>query len=148
MLLVVAGLLAWKVAWPAHQLEQERTSDAAALAAGRAMAVNYSTLDYQQFDAYQQRILDGSTGSFRDQWSKESSQLKSLVTGNKATSTPTRTEAALVTADADSAEVIVGIVASTTNTAAPDGVTKTYRMDLKLSKVSGAWKVSDLAYVS
>ena len=29
-----------------------------------------------------------------------------------------------------------------------DGVTKTYRMDLKLSKVSGQWKVSDLAYVS
>lgn len=148
VLLVVAGLLVWKVAWPAHRLEQERAADAAALAAGRAMAVNYSTLDYRQFDAYQQRILDGSTGSFHDQWGKESSQLKSLVTDNKSTSTPTRTEAALVTADADSAEVLVGVVAGTTNTAAPDGVTKTYRMDLKLSKVSGRWKVSDLAYVS
>ncbi|GAA1888149.1 hypothetical protein [Lapillicoccus jejuensis] len=147
-LLLVAAGLAWKVAWPAHQLEQQRASDAAALAAGRAMAVNYSTLDYQRFDAYQQRVLDGSTGSFHDQWATESSRLKSLVTGNKATSTPTRTEAALVSADADSAEVLVGVVASTTNTAAPDGVTKTYRMDLKLSKVSGRWKVTDLAYVS
>ena len=146
--LVAAVLLGWLRAWPAHQLAQQRESDAAALAAGRAMAVNFTTLDYRGFAPYKQQILDGATGDFRTQWEQQAAQLQQLVTQNTSTSTPTRTEVALVSADADSAEVIAGIVARTTNSSTPAGETKTYRMDLKLVKVAGEWKVSSLGYVS
>lgn len=146
LVLVVAAALTWFVARPAYEQAQERESDAAAVAAARAMAVNFTTLDYQQFGPYKQRILDAATGQFAQDFAQQASSLQTLVTQNKSTSRPTRTEVALVSADADSAEVLAGIVAQTTNSAAPDGVTKTYRMDLKLEKAHGTWKVSSLEY--
>ena len=51
---------------------------------------------------------------------------------------------------ADSAEVIVGLVAATSNTASPTAIDKTYRLRLDLHRTSDAhapWKVISLDFV-
>ncbi len=53
-----------------------------------------------------------------------------------------------MSADDDSAKVIVGVVAPTSNASTPKAEKKTYRLRLDLVKVDDAWKVSTLDFVS
>ncbi len=130
--------------------QQQRDADnrAAALAAGRQIAVNFVTMNATSFDADTQRVLDESTGAFRKEYAATLAQLKPVVTANKTVSTVERAEASLVSGDDDSAKVIVGVVAPTSNASTPKPEKKTYRLRLDLVKVGDAWKVSSLDFVS
>ncbi|MFC7598195.1 hypothetical protein ACFQU3_22985 [Terrabacter sp. GCM10028922] len=130
--------------------QQQRAADsrAAALAAGRQIAVNFVTMNAATFDADTKRVLAESTGSFQKEYSSTLAQLKPVVTANKTVSTVERAEASLVSGDDDSAKVIVGVVAPTSNASTPKAEKKTYRLRLDLVKVGDAWKVSNLDFVS
>lgn len=147
LLLVVAGvgLTLGRATWQDQRAADDR---AAALAAGRQIAVNFVTVSAASFDADTKRVLDEATGSFRKEYAATLAQLEPVVTANRTDSRVERAEAALVSADADSAKVIVGIVAPTTNSASPTPEKKTYRLRLDLVKVGDAWKVSTLDFVS
>ena len=147
LLLVVAGvgLTLGRATWQDQRAADDR---AAALAAGRQIAVNFVTVSAASFDADTKRVLDDATGSFRKEYAATLAQLEPVVTANRTDSRVERAEAALVSADADSAKVIVGIVAPTTNSASPTPEKKTYRLRLDLVKVGDAWKVSTLDFVS
>ena len=101
--------------------QQQRDADnrAAALAAGRQIAVNFVTMNAASFDADTKRVLDESTGAFQKEYASTLAQLKPVVTANKTVSTVERAEASLVSSDDDSAKVIVGIVAPTSNASTP-----------------------------
>jgi len=123
---------------------------AAALAAGRQLAVNFVTMDYRTFDAYSAQVLSGASGSFRADYAAKLAELKKVIVANHAVSSVKRAEAGLVSSDGDSAEVIVGVVAPTSNTATPQAIDKTYRLRLNLQRTSDAntpWKVINLVFV-
>lgn len=141
---VVAATLG-RTAW---QGRTQAENEAEALAAGRQLAVNFVTMHADSFDADAARVLAGATGSFKKEYESTLSELKPVVTANKTVSTVERAEAALVSADADSARVIVGVVAPTTNTATTTPQKKTYRLRLDLTKVGAEWKVGNLEFVS
>lgn len=142
--LVVAATLG-RTAW---QARTQAENDAEALAAGRQLAVNFVTMHADSFDADAARVLAAATGSFKKEYESTLSELKPVVTANKTVSTVERAEASLVSADADSARVIVGVVAPTTNTATTTPQKKTYRLRLDLTKVGAEWKVGNLEFVS
>jgi len=123
---------------------------AAALAAGRQLAINFVTMDYRTFDSYGSQVLNGASGSFHTDYAAKLADLKKVVVANQTRSSPRRVEAGLVSADSDSAEVIVGLVAATSNTASPTAIDKTYRLRLDLHRTSDAhapWKVISLDFV-
>jgi Mce-associated membrane protein len=134
-----------RAAWQARQADESRS---AALAAGRQIAVNFVTMRASSFDADTKRVLDDATGQFRTEYASTLAQLKPVVTANKTVSTVERAEAALVSADDDSARVIVGVVAPTTNASTSTPEKKTYRLRLDLVRVGDAWKVNALDFVS
>lgn len=142
---VAVGATLGRATW---QQQREADSNAAALAAGRQIAVNFVTMSAATFDADTKRVLDASTGSFQKEYASTLAQLKPVVTANKTVSTVERAEASLVSGDDDSAKVIVGIVAPTANASTPKPEKKTYRLRLDLVKVGDAWKVSNLDFVS
>jgi Mce-associated membrane protein len=132
-------------AWyDARQVQQAQRE---ALAAGRQLAVNFATLDYRTVDEDTERVKQGATGEFLTSYTTSLADLRKVVTDNRSTSSVERAEAALVSGDRDSAQVIVGVVAPTSNTNAPDGETKTYRIKLGLREVGGTWKVERLEFV-
>lgn len=135
------GGRAW---YQARQVEQAQRE---ALAAGRQLAVNFATLDYRSVDEDTARVRAGATGEFLDSYTTSLADLRTVVVQNESTSRVERAEAALVSGDRDSAQVIVGVVAPTTNTNVPDGETKTYRIKLGLREVGGTWKVERLEFV-
>lgn len=131
-------------AWEDHR---DAATRAEALAAGRQLAVNFVTLDAKTFDVDTARVVAGATGEFKKQYESTLAQLKPVVEANRSVSTVERAEAAFVSGDDDSAQVIVGIVAPTTNTATPKPEKKTYRLRLGLEKTGDTWKVSSLDFV-
>ncbi len=130
-----------------YEARAVRAAQQEALAAGRQLAVNFATLDYRHVDEDTERVRSGATGEFLDSYTTSLTDLRKVVVDNKSTSRVERAEAALVSGDRDSAEVIVGVVAPTSNTNAPDGETKTYRIKLGLHEVGGTWKVERLEFV-
>ncbi|KRF40331.1 hypothetical protein [Terrabacter sp. Soil810] len=148
VLLLVAVAVTATLGRSAWQQQREADSRAAALAAGRQIAVNFVTMNAASFDADTQRVLDESTGAFRKEYASTLAQLEPVVTANKTVSTVERAEASLVSGDDDSAKVIVGVVAPTSNASTPKAEKKTYRLRLDLVKVGDAWKVSTLDFVS
>ncbi|MGO4359873.1 hypothetical protein [Terrabacter sp. RAF57] len=148
VLLLAAVAVTATLGRTAWQQQREADNRAAALAAGRQIAVNFVTMNATTFDADTQRVLDDSTGAFRKEYASTLAQLKPVVTANKTVSTVERAEASLVSGDDDSAKVIVGVVAPTSNASTPKAEKKTYRLRLDLVKVGDAWKVSTLDFVS
>jgi Mce-associated membrane protein len=139
--LAATGGRAWL---DARRLDQARSE---ALAAGRQLAVNFATLDARTVDADTDRVKAGATGEFLASYTRSLADLRSLVVENKSSSRVERAEAALVSGDLDSAQVIVGVVAPTRNAVAPQGEKKTYRIKLGLREVGGTWKVERLEFV-
>ena len=130
--------------WNARATEQ---AQADALAAGRQHAVNFTTIDYRKVDEATNRVKAGATGEFLSSYTSQVDDLKKVIVENKSVSSVERAEAALVTGDLDSATVIVGIIAPTSNTVVPKGEKKTYRTKLGLRLVGEQWKVERLEFV-
>lgn len=150
LLLLAAGVIGVTKS-RSYFAEVDRADQGAlALAAGKQLAFNFVTMDYRKFDAYSTQVLDGASGTFHDDYATKLAELKKVVVANQTVSSVKRVEAGLVSSDGDSAEVIVGLVAPTSNTATPTPVDKTYRLRLALQRTSDAndpWKVVDLEFV-
>ena len=150
LVLLAAGLIGATLARPYFAERDRADQGAAALAAGRQLAVNFVTMDYRKFDSYSAQVLGGASGSFHDDYAAKLAELKKVVVANQTISLVKRVEAGLVSSDGDSAEVIVGVVAPTSNTATPQAVDKTYRLRLDLQRTpdtNASWKVISLDFV-
>jgi Mce-associated membrane protein len=131
--------------------ERRETADGlrAALAASRQFAVNFMSLSVPTVDRDMQRILDGATGDFKQQYEDGKADVRTLVVEKKAESTCTVLRAAILSGDRDSATVLVVLDATVKNTSTPDGRLSHYRLQLDIVKDggSGRWLVSRLEYV-
>lgn len=141
---VVLGATQGRAWYTARQVQQAQRE---ALAAGRQIAVNFATLNYASVDEDTARVKASATGEFLQSYTSSLADLRKVVVENRSTSRVQRAEAALVSGDRDSAQVIVGVVAPTSNTNIPQGETKTYRLKLALREVGGTWKVERLEFV-
>lgn len=111
-------------------------------------AVNFTTLDFESFDDDVELVLDGSTGTFREQFRAGVDEVRELVTQNQSRSVGTVREAALVSDDDDSARVLVVVDTEVTNVATQTPVPRHYRIQVDLTRTGDTWLVSDLTFVS
>jgi len=118
-----------------------------AMQAGRQLALDFTTYNYESWDADAKRVLDDSTGQFKEEFATGSNQVKAEVVTNKATSKGDVKEAAVVSNDKDSAQVLVIVNAVVTNTASADGVERRYRIKLDLVREQDRWLTADLQVV-
>ncbi|MEV6051324.1 hypothetical protein [Streptomyces sp. NPDC052107] len=117
------------------------------LAAARQSALNFTSLDYRHYDQDSRNVLKGATGDFKKQFAAQTAQLTKLVAQNKSVSEGQVLEAGIVRSDARSARVLVVADSKVTNTAAPAGQARTYRLQLDLVRVKGRWLTSDVTFV-
>lgn len=118
-----------------------------AMKAARQLAVDFTTYNYESWDADAQRVLDESTGQFKEEFAAGSGSVKTEVVANKATSKGDVKEAAVVSNDKDSAQVLVIVNAVVTNTASKDGVERRYRIKLDLVREKNRWLTADFQVV-
>lgn len=118
-----------------------------AMKAARQLALDFTTYDYASWDADAKRVLDDSTGQFKEEFKSGSDSVKTEVVANKATSKGDVKEAAVVSNDKDSAQVLVIVNAVVTNTASKDGVERRYRIKLDLVREKDRWLTADFQVV-
>ncbi|MFD4356944.1 hypothetical protein ACFWPX_30630 [Nocardia sp. NPDC058518] len=136
--LAVAAILGW-------QLRQERAVDdaaAAALEAARAYAVTLTSVDSGSLDSDFAAVLDGSTGEFRDMYTRSSGQLRELLQENKATGKGAVLESAVKSATETEVEVLLFIDQTVTNAAATDPRVDRSRVLMTMQLVDGRWLAS------
>ncbi|MET7602698.1 hypothetical protein ABZS96_09205 [Streptomyces avermitilis] len=117
------------------------------LAAARQSALNFTSLDYRHYDRDSANVLEGATGDFRKQFAAQTEELTQLVAQNRSVSDGQVLEAGIVRSDEHSARVLVVADSKVTNTAAPKGEARTYRLQLDLVQRNGRWLTSDVEFV-
>lgn len=143
LLLAAAGTLGWFVR--GYHAEESRRQEI--LAAARQMVVNFTTLDYQHGRRDLDRVLDASTGDFKQEFSAGTQQLQQLITENRTVSKGQVLEAGIVSYDDDSARVLVVADSTVTNKAIPKGQERHYRIQLDLRREGDRWLTSELEFV-
>jgi Mce-associated membrane protein len=118
-----------------------------AVAAARQTTVNFVSVSASSVDRDLQRILAGSTGDFKDEFSRGQSQVRATIVENNVESRGSVLRAALVSGDRRTAVVLVAIDATVKNSKAPDGRVSHYRIQVEVAYASGHWLVSRLQFV-
>ena len=120
-----------------------------AVAAAKQLTLNFVSISASTVDSDLARIADGATGEFKDEFTRGMPQVRTAVMENNVESRGSVLRAGVVSADRDSAVVLVAIDATVTNVRAPDGRRSHYRIQVDMAKDarSGRWLVSRLQFV-
>lgn len=149
LVIAIAAAVGGGISWTNLRAEQAAQSrDEQVLETARQVVVNLVTLRHQSVDEDIQRVADGTTGPFRDQFTSASGSFGDVLNQGQVESTGEVKEAGLVEADDDHAVVLAAVTSTVKNTEAPDGEIRVYRMKVSLDSVDGNWLVSDVEFVA
>ena len=114
----------------------------------RQVVVDLVTLRHQSVDEDIQRVADGTTGAFREQFISASGSFGDVLSTGQVESTGEVKEAGIVTADDNHAVALAAVASTVKNTEAPNGEIRVYRMKVTLDAVNDQWLVSDVEFVA
>lgn len=145
-LAILAALTGW-LGWRDVDVRRAESMREQMLAAGRAGLLALTTIDHQQVDADVQRILDASTGEFRDDFARRAESFKEAARTAQSKSVGTVTEAAVESAEGDQGRVLVALTVMTSNRGAAERRPKFWRTRVTVSRESGEFKVAAVEFV-
>jgi Mce-associated membrane protein len=140
-------LVGW-LGFRAYQAHQEQALQSQLLQAARQGALNLTTIDWQHAEGDMQRILDGATGQFRDEFASRSQPFIEAVKQAKSTSVGTITEAGLESEEGGHARVLVAVAVKTSTAGAPEQDPRAWRMRITVQKDGDQAKVSNVEFVA
>ena len=114
---------------------------------GKEVAVDMTTIDYEQADSDVQRILDSATGEFYDDFKNRSGPFIEVVKQAQSKSVGTVTEAGLESTNGQQGEVLVAVTVNSTNKGRPQQGPRYWRMRMTVSRYGNDLKVSKVAFV-
>ena len=109
--------------------------------------MNLTTIDWQKAESDVQRILDGATGEFHDDFAKRSQPFIDVVKQSRSTAVGTITEAGLESETAGTALVLVAVNVKTSNAGVPKQDSHAWRMRISVRQVGDQAKVSNVEFV-
>jgi Mce-associated membrane protein len=111
LLATACGVMLWQHR-SASQLQSERETY---LRVAREGALNLTTIDHNNAEADVQRVLDGATGEFYDDFDRRSQGFITVVRDAKVTTVGESATAGIETEAADSATVLVQVASRVSN---------------------------------
>ncbi|WP_236787799.1 hypothetical protein [Amycolatopsis sp. GM8] len=129
--------------------DKQRNDDrAAALDAGRQVAINLATINYATGKQDIQRILSTGTGDFANQFQANVDSYLDLVNQAQVVSTGKVAESGITSLDGNDAKVLVAITSSVKNKDDKAGEDRWYRMSIELQRQGdGRWLASRVEFV-
>ena len=116
---------------------------------GRQVAVDLTTVDHNRVDADVARILDATTGAFRDDFQKRAQPFIDVVKSSQSTSVGTVVESGLESVQGDQAVVLVAVqVTTSSSSTGGDQPRRGWRLRIGLVETAGSVKASDVTFVS
>jgi Mce-associated membrane protein len=143
--IVCAGLGGW-LGFRVWQVDQLSAVHARWVQVARQGALNLTTIDHSRVDADVQRILDSSTGLFREDFQNRSQPFVDVVKRVQSKSEGAITEAALESTSGDSAQVLVSVSVETWASGTQQD-TKSWRMRIQVQNTGDGAKVSNVEFV-
>jgi Mce-associated membrane protein len=138
-----SGYMAWKDQEATRQ--QQRT--AAFVAGARQGVMNLTSLDFNRAKDDVQRVIDSSTGEFKDQVQQRSADFTRVVQESKAITEGTVNGAALESMDEHSAKVLVCATSRVTNKPDAKDEPRTWRLKVTVADDGGHYKMSKVEFV-
>lgn len=135
-----SGYLGWQL-WQDRQVEQ---AAAQAQTAAVAYAQVLTSIDSNNVDENFAQVLDGSTGEFKDMYTKSSTQLRQLLIDNEASARGVVLESAVQSASENQVVVLLFVDQSVQNASVPDPRIDRSRIKMTMDYVDGRWRASQV----
>lgn len=145
-LVVLVGLNIW-AGWQALSERRDEHRREQMVQAGRDGLLALTTIDHQRVDQDVQRILDSSTGDFRDEFAGRAESFKEAARKAQSQSVGTVSEAALESDDGDSGRVLVALTVMTSNRGVPERSPKAWRTRVTVTEADGEFRVSTVEFI-
>jgi Mce-associated membrane protein len=146
---VIGGLLSASgyMMWHHHGAVEQRQRSAAFVAAAKQCVVNMTSFDFTRAEKDVQRVIDSSTGGFRDDFRKQAKDFSSAVKRSKVITEGTVKSAAVESMNRDSAVVLVSATSRVTNSAGVKEQPRGWRLRVTVTQDRGQIKMSKLVFV-
>ncbi|WP_428343189.1 hypothetical protein [Mycobacterium sp.] len=144
--MALVGVVGW-LTYRSHLSDRDAEHRDLFLQVGKQAALNLTTINWQEADSDIQRILDGATGPFHDDFAKRSQPFISVVEQAKSKSVGTITAAGLESVTPDAAQVLVAVSVKTSTADGPEQDPRAWRMRISVQKVGDQAKVSKVEFV-
>ncbi len=130
----------------ASDAEQQRNADILDSASTEATA--FVNIRYDDAQASIDKVMEGATGAFRDQYAKSTDGVIEILQENQSIMTGEVLWTGVVAQDQDSATVIVATSGTVQNKQTGNKpVARYFRLQLELVSEKGRWLTSDLQFV-
>lgn len=147
-LLTGAGVaLTGLMLWQHREVAAQRSQDLQFVEAARAGVTALLSIDHTRAEADVQRVLDLSTGAFREDFQRSADDFIKTAVDSKAVTTGTVNAAALDTLDGDSGVVMVAATSEVTNTNGADQDPRPFRISVTVTRDGDTPKMSDVEFV-
>jgi Mce-associated membrane protein len=134
--------------------EKANDRDVAVYSAARKVTTAFLDVDYRDMDSRIDKVLDLSTGTFKNQYETARADLKAKTKEAKTMATGAVLDVGIGDIDDDNAVVYVAADSDVTNVSvqkvqgADAKPTRYYRFQLNLTKVGNRWLLGDLQFIS
>ena len=142
-LLAASGFMLWQ----GHQASERRAQEAEFAAAARQGVVNLMSLDFSHGDADIKRLIDSTTGQFRDDFEKSKNDFLSVMKDSKVVTTANVEATGVESMEADTAVVVVAAKSQVTNAASAQQQPRAWRLSVTMQRDNGQLKMSKVEFV-
>ena len=133
--------------WQDHETTERAQREANFKAGARQGVINMTSLDFNRAKEDVQRLLDSSTGEFRDDFQQRAKDFASVVEQSKVVTQGTVNATALESMDERSASVLVLATSRITNAAGAKDEPRLWRLRVTVTEEGGQYKMSKLEFV-
>lgn len=127
--------------------DAQRAHDDQIVEGARAGVVALLSIDHSRARADVQRVLDRSTGTFRDDFAKTADDFVATAEAQKVVTVAKVKAVALESADRDGGVVLVAVNSEVTNAAGAEQDSRPFRMSVTVSRDGAQFKMSSLEFV-
>jgi Mce-associated membrane protein len=136
--LTASGYMVWYHRRAVH--EQQRTAEFAS--AARQGVVNMTSMDFHRAKDDVQRVIDSSTGQFRDDFQSTAADLTSTLEQGNVVSEGTVNATAVESMNDNSGVVLVAVASKVTNSAGAQQEPRYLRLSVTMTRDGGQLKMS------
>jgi Mce-associated membrane protein len=146
LIICFAGAIGY-MAWQHHDATERGQRAARFVAGARQGVVNMTSLDFNKAKEDVQRVLDSSTGEFRDDFQQRAKDFTTVVEQSKVVTEGTVNAAALESMDKHSASVLVSATSKITNSAGAKDEPRAWRLRVTVTEDGGQYKMSKVDFI-
>lgn len=147
VLVAAALVLTALMLWQHRSVAAQRAADARFVEAARTGVTALLSIDHTRARDDVARILDLSTGNFRDDFARRADDFIETAEKSKAVTKGSISAAALESAEADTAVVLVAAASQVTNSSGAKEDPRPWRMSVTVTRDGDRVKMSDVEFV-